>query len=63
MIVVVKKEIAELFSVKEKKIMLERIVDFKNVCVDIATLRAPAHLYWLVAVSWIAGATFGRWFL
>tara|TARA_Y100001938_G_C7982788_1_gene375296 strand:+ start:816 stop:947 length:132 start_codon:yes stop_codon:yes gene_type:complete len=43
--------------------MLERIVDFKNVCVDIATLRAPAHLYWLVAVSWIAGATFGRWFL
>jgi len=43
--------------------MLERITEFKNLCVDLATLKAPAQLYWLVALVWIAGATFGRWFL
>jgi hypothetical protein len=43
--------------------MLERITEIKNLCVDIAMLRAPAHMYWLIALGWMAGATFGRWFL
>jgi len=43
--------------------MLERISEFKNLCRDILTLQAPATLYWLVALVWISGAMFGRWFL
>ena len=43
--------------------MLERISDFKDLCRDLLMLQAPAQLYWLVALVWISGAMFGRWFL